>query len=95
MTLIDKLMARLEFDESWRMAEQRIANKGRNPDLESGARWQAESTARIDEALVKCVESLERECCCPGELHWGTKQPILCDPCEALEELKQAVEETK
>ncbi len=30
------------------------------------------------------VDALKAECCCPGETHWVSKEPIWCDPCEAL-----------
>lgn len=38
--------------------------------------------------LLALVKALENECCCPGEKSWTTGEDILCDTCEALQNLK-------
>lgn len=37
--------------------------------------------------LLKAIEQLKDECCCPGERSWTTGEYILCDACEFLKSM--------
>lgn len=39
--------------------------------------------------IMELAKALKAECCCTGELNWETCDPILCDPCEALQKLRK------
>ncbi len=89
MTLSQRVKKLLGLDEAERKWAEEIAQpvKWESHRVIHELLAHTDRTAALEAALCKCVEQLERECCCPGETNWTTGAPILCDPCEALTRL--------
>lgn len=92
-SLLPKLEEKLAFDENWsEEASRSIENGPIDNSFVEGCRYENNRLKPYHQALLKCVEILEHECCCPGELSWVTNKEILCDPCEALQHLREVIE---